>query len=461
MDPLEAISPIDGRYRKTSAALADFFSEGALIRYRIKVETEYLLFLAAADGPALRKITPEEISILRGLAAAADTALVKKFETEGVGTTPATNHDVKAVEYFIKDRLKESSMKDALEWIHFGLTSEDVNNIAHSLALADALEKIILPALENLRTALSNLAASHASLPMLARTHGQPASPTTFGKEFKVFEVRLARQAQQLAARALPVKLNGATGNYNAHAAAYPNTDWIEFTRAFAQQLNMGRTVKLEANVFTTQIESHDGLAEMFDNMKRANNVLIDLSQDIWRYISDNWIVQIPKEGEIGSSAMPHKVNPIDFENAEGNLGMANAMFEFFARKLPVSRLQRDLSDSTVERGFGTAFAHSLIAYQALLKGFGKIKVNEDKVREDLRAHPEVVAEAIQTILRREGAAMPYEELKKLTRGKQVTMEDFAKFIDGLSVSDAVKQELKAITPESYTGLAEKLALMF
>lgn len=460
MDPLEAISPIDGRYRKTALPLADFFSEGALIRYRIKVEAEYILALAGADGLALRKITPEEISILRGLAAAADTALVKRFETEGVGTTPATNHDVKAVEYFIKDRLKESSMKDALEWIHFGLTSEDVNNTAHSLALGDALEKAILPALENIKAALSGLATAHASLPMLARTHGQPASPTTFGKEFKVFEARLARQTQQLAARALPVKLNGATGNYNAHAAAYPNTDWIAFTRDFVEQLNAGRAIKLEANIFTTQIESHDGWAETFDNMKRANNVLIDLSQDIWRYISDNWIVQVPKEGEIGSSAMPHKVNPIDFENAEGNLGMANAMFEFFARKLPVSRLQRDLSDSTVERGFGTAFAHSLIAYQALLKGFGKTKVNEDKVREDLRAHSEVIAEAIQTILRREGAAMPYEELKKLTRGKQVTMEDFAKFIDGLAVSDAVKQELKAITPENYTGSAEKLAKM-
>lgn len=458
MDPLEAISPIDGRYRKTTAPLADFFSEGALIRYRIKVEAEYLLALAGTDGLNLRKITPEEALTLRGLAAAADVALVKRFETDGVGTVPATNHDVKAVEYFIKDRLKESSMKDVLEWIHFGLTSEDVNNIAHSLALGDALEKVMLPALEKVKAILAGLAAAHAALPMLARTHGQPASPTTFGKEFKVFAARLARQMGQISARALPVKLNGATGNYNAHAAAYPNFDWIGFTQKFIGQLNEGRQIKLEANLFTTQIEPHDGWAELFDNLKRANNILIDLSQDVWRYISDNWIVQIPKEGEIGSSAMPHKINPIDFENAEGNLGMANALFEFFARKLPVSRLQRDLSDSTVERSFGTALAHSLIAYQALLKGFGKVKINEDKVREDLRAHPEVIAEAIQTILRREGAAMPYEELKKLTRGKQVTMEDFTKFIDGLAVSDAVKQELKAITPENYVGLAAKLA---
>jgi len=457
MDPLEAISPIDGRYRKTAEPLAAFFSEGALIRYRVKVEAEYLIALSAA-GLGLRRLTDEETATLRNLSANVDVALAKRFEMEGVGMVPATNHDVKAVEYLIKDRLKESSMKDVLEWVHFGLTSEDVNNIAHSLALADALEKVIVPALVDIGKKLTELAAAHAALPMLARTHGQPASPTTCGKEFKVFEARLERQVQQIASRPLPAKLNGATGNYNAHVAAYPNVDWTAFAHAFIEQLNVGRIIKLELNPFTTQIEPHDGWAELFDNMKRANTVLIGLAQDIWRYVSDGWIVQAPKEGEVGSSTMPHKVNPIDFENAEGNLGTANALFEFFARKLPVSRLQRDLSDSTVERSFGTAFAHSLIAYQALAKGFGKIKVNEDKIREDLRAHPEVIAEAIQTILRREGVAMPYEALKKMTRGKQVTMEDFAKFIDGLAVSDAVKQELKAITPENYIGLAEKLA---
>ena len=457
MDPLEAVSPIDGRYRKTAEPLAAFFSEGALIRYRVKVEAEYLIALSAA-GLGLRRLTNKETAALRNLSADVDVALAKRFEMEGVGMVPATNHDVKAVEYLIKDRLKESSMKDMLEWVHFGLTSEDVNNIAHSLALADALEKAMVPALVEIGKKLTELAAAHAALSMLARTHGQPASPTTFGKEFKVFEARLERQVQQIASRPLPAKLNGATGNYNAHAAAYPNVDWMAFAHAFIEQLNAGRIIKLELNPFTTQIEPHDGWAELFDNLKRANTVLIDLAQDIWRYISDGWIVQAPKEGEVGSSTMPHKVNPIDFENAEGNLGTANALFEFFARKLPVSRLQRDLSDSTVERSFGTAFAHSLIAYQALVKGFNKIRVNEKKVREDLRAHPEVIAEAIQTILRREGMAMPYEELKKMTRGKQVTMEDFAKFIDGLAVSGAVKQELKAITPENYIGLAEKLA---
>jgi adenylosuccinate lyase len=287
---------------------------------------------------------------------------------------------------------------------------------------------------------------------MLARTHGQPASPTTFGKEFKVFSARIAKRMAWLSTASIQAKLNGATGNWNAHAVAYPDVDWINFSTRFIEGL------KLEANSITTQIEWHDSYVAVFDTVRRVNMILTDMNQDIWRYISDGWIAQQPKEGEVGSSTMPHKVNPIDFENAEGNLGTANALFEFFARKLPVSRLQRDLSDSTVERSFGTALAHCLIAYKAILKGLGKISVNEEKMRADLHAHPEVVAEAIQTILRREGVAMPYEELKKLTRGKQVTMEDIATFIDGLEVSDEVKQELKAITPENYVGLAEKLA---
>lgn len=457
MDPLEAISPVDGRYRKTAEPLASYFSEGALIRYRIKVEAEYLIALSEA-GLGLRKLTSEEVATLRNLASTASVALAKQFETEGVGNTPATNHDVKAVEYFIKDQLKESSIKDVLEWVHFGLTSEDVNNIAYALALSDALEKVITPAVENIDKKLSELAVAHAGLPMLARTHGQPASPTTFGKEFKVFAARIEKRLAGLATINIQAKLNGATGNWNAHVAAYPQVDWMEFSRKFIENFNDGRKYKLESNPITTQIEWHDSYVAIFDTLRRINTILLDLSQDIWRYVSDDWIAQAPKEGEVGSSTMPHKVNPIDFENAEGNLGTANALFEFFARKLPVSRLQRDLSDSTVERSFGTAFAHSLIAYQALLKGFGKIKLNEEKVREDLRAHPEVIAEAIQTILRREGVAMPYEELKKLTRGKEVTMQDFAVFIDSLAVSDAVKQELKAITPENYTGLAEKIA---
>lgn len=458
MDPLSAISPIDGRYRKSAEPLAAYFSEGALIRYRIKVEMEYLIALADTGGLGLRKLTPEEALTLRGLAAEADVALVKNFETEGVGTVPATNHDVKAVEYFIKDHLKESSMKDVLEWIHFALTSEDVNNIAYSLALSDALEKVIVPAIRNIEQTLNGLAVKHANLPMLARTHGQPASPTTFGKEFKVFAARLQRRMVWLETAGIQAKLNGATGNWNAHVVAYPQIDWMEFSRKFVESFNENREHKLESNLITTQIEWHDSYVAIFDTLRRVNMILTDLSQDLWRYISDGWIAQAPKEGEVGSSTMPHKINPIDFENAEGNLGTANAMFEFFARKLPVSRLQRDLSDSTVERSFGVALAHSLVAYQALTKGLGKIKVNEEKVREELRAHPEVIAEAIQTVLRREGVAMPYEELKKLTRGKEVTMEDFALFIDGLQVGDAIKKELRAITPENYVGLAEKIA---
>jgi adenylosuccinate lyase len=293
---------------------------------------------------------------------------------------------------------------------------------------------------------------------MLSRTHGQSASPTTFGKEMRVFEVRLARQMKELSTRSVFVKFGGATGNWNAHTVAAPDVDWVSFAKKFVEGLNEGHAVKLELNEVTTQIEPHDTYAEMFDNARRINTILTDLSQDMWRYISDGWITQRPKEGEVGSSAMPHKVNPIDFENAEGNLGIASALFEHFSRKLPISRLQRDLSDSTVERAFGTAFAHSLIAYRSLLKGFGKISVNEGAMLEALQSHPEVIAEGIQTALRREGVAVPYEQLKALTRGKKVTIEDFATFIDGLSVTEDVKKRLKALRPESYIGLAENIA---
>ena len=311
---------------------------------------------------------------------------------------------------------------------------------------------------------------------MVARTHGQPASPTTFGKEMRVFEMRIARQMKQLSGRSILVKFAGATGNYNAHVVAVPDVDWQEFAKKFVERFNehglqgatlgnsKGRTlraydgIRLELNEFTTQIEPHDTYAELFDNLRRVNTILIGFSQDMWRYISDGWITQKPKAGEIGSSAMPHKVNPIDFENAEGNFGVANSLFEHFSRKLPISRLQRDLSDSTVERTFGTAFAHSLIGYKSLLKGLGKVNVNEKAMLEDLQEHPEVIAEAIQTVLRREGVDVPYEKLKELTRGRQVTLEDFAKFIDGLSVAEKVKKHLKALRPGNYIGLAENIA---
>ena len=448
-----AINPLDGRYFEKTKALSPYFSEQALMKYRLIVEGEYLIALSADKKISLRKFTPTEVKKIRGLynLSAADFKQIKKTEA-------TTNHDVKAVEYFIKDKLSKTSLEDSLEWVHFALTSEDINNIAYGLILSEATAKVLAPKLKEVSHELGILAKRHGILPMLARTHGQPASPTTFGKEMAVFVNRLERGLDHLSGQKILVKLNGASGNYNAHVAAFPRFDWRKFTKNFIANLNKKLILKLELNPLTTQIEPHDSYVELFDRFKRFNNMLIDLNQDLWRYISDDWIVQKPKTGEIGSSTMPHKINPIDFENSEGNLGLANALFEFFARKLPISRLQRDLSDSTVERAFGTAFGHSYLAYVSLLKGLSKISANKQKIRGDLSNHPEVITEAIQTILRREGVAMPYEKLKELARGKKVTLEDIHKFINALAVSDKIKKELFKITPENYTGLASKLA---
>ena len=465
LEPLTAISSVDGRYRTIAAELTEHFSEFGLIRARLLVETEYLIALSEA-GVGMRALSTEEKAILQKLPliTVEEAQVVKKIEKEGLPAQagyegiPATNHDVKAVEYFIKMKLAQTSLKDIAEWTHFALTSEDINSISHGVALRGALEVVILPALEEIRVNLDATAIAQAGTPMLARTHGQPASPTTYGKEIRVFESRLKRQLEQLRARTILVKFAGATGNYNAHAIALPDIDWRAFSRKFIERLNAGHTVSLELNEVTTQIEPHDTFAEMFDNMRRINVILTGLSQDVWRYISDGWITQKPKEGEIGSSAMPHKVNPIDFENAEGNFGIANALFTHFSQKLPISRLQRDLTDSTVIRTFGTAFGHSLVGYRSLLRGLGKISVNEAAMLEALQAHPEVLAEAFQTVLRKEGVEVPYEKLKELTRGKQVTLVDFATFIDGLTVSDEVKNRLKALRPENYIGLAAEIA---
>ncbi len=457
---LSSISPIDGRYRKTAEPLAPFFSESALMRYRIIVEGEYLI--ALADAKLVRKFSDKEKKLIRALynLSAADAQIISNIETKGYKNIKATDHDVKAVEYFIKDKLSRTSLKDVLEFTHFALTSEDTNNLAYGLMLKLGLDKIILPKLQEIIKSLNYLTKKYHSLPMLARTHGQSASPTTFGKEFKVFAERLKRQSHILENVGISVKLNGATGNYNAAVAAFPKVDWIKFSKNFIAQLNKLHTSSfmLEANLHTTQIEPHDSYIEIFDALRRINSILIDFNQDMWRYISDEWIAQRPREGAVGSSTMPHKINPIKFENSEGNLGLANALFEFFARKLPISRLQRDLSDSTVERNFGTALAHCLIAYEYLLKGLSRVTVDEKKVREVLNNHPEVVAEAIQTVLRREGVKMPYEKLKELTRGKKITLKDLHQFIDSLDVNDKVKKELKIFTPENYTGLATKLA---
>lgn len=460
--PLKSISPIDGRYENSALPLSNIFSEYGLIHYRLVVEGEYLIALSEI-GIKLRKFSKQEVVLIRSFynLSANDAILVKDIETKGYKNIKATDHDVKAVEYFLKDKISNTTLRDVSEWIHFGLTSEDVNNLAYALMLRDGVN-VLLENLNNVVKEINQLAKTYKNLPMLARTHGQPASPTTFGKEFKVFSTRLERQINNLRKQKVLAKLNGATGNYNAHLVAFPKVDWLKFTKSFIASLNKFNpsTLNLEPNLITTQIEPHDSYIEIFDNLKRINNILIDFNQDMWRYISDEWIVQKPVEGAVGSSTMPHKINPIKFENSEGNLGIANSLFEFFARKLPISRLQRDLTDSTVQRNFGTAFAHSLIAYEYLLKGLNRIKVNENKIKEVLDNHVEVIAEAIQTILRREGAEFPYEKLKALTRGKKVSMQDFQNFIENLPIEEKVKKELNNITVQNYIGLAGKIAIL-
>ncbi|HEY4488147.1 MAG TPA: adenylosuccinate lyase [Candidatus Paceibacterota bacterium] len=459
-DQLTALSSVDGRYRTAAEALVPYVSEYALIKYRVHVECEY--FIALSEGNVgLREFTEKEKNALRRIASdfsLDDARIVKKIEREGLGGRPATNHDVKAVEYLIKDKLLGTPLEKVSEWIHFGLTSEDVNSIAYGMMLRGALEEVLLPRFERARASLERLALENAAEPMLARTHGQSASPTTFGKEIRVFERRLARQLLYLRSNAILVKLSGATGNYSAHLAGAPKSDWPAFARAFVARLSDGYEIQLELNEVTTQIEPHDTYAELFDCLRRVNTVLIDLSQDMWRYISDGWITQKPKEGEVSSSTMPHKVNPIDFENAEGNWGVSNALFEHFSRKLPISRLQRDLSDSTVERVIGTAFAHSLVGLSSLERGLSKISVNAPAMLSALASHPEVLAEALQSALRVAGVAVPYERLKELTRGREVTLGDFAAFIDSLDISDELRARLKALRPENYIGLAERIA---
>ncbi len=440
---LHAISPVDGRYRHQVESLAQYFSEAALMRYRVRVEVAYLLHLAEHSILSLPAgITEETLNAYWMEFSEEDALRIKQTEK-------TTNHDVKAVEYFIKEKLEAAGGGLITEWVHFGLTSQDVNNTAIPLLWKEALTNEYLPALHGIVGELRKLAADWAEVPMLARTHGQPASPVTLGKEIAVFTERLEGQIILLAAVPFAAKFGGATGSFNAHYVAFRNVDWTAFGNSFVE----GR-LGLHRSRITTQIEHYDHFAAQCDALKRINNILIDLCRDVWTYISLDYFKQATKEGEVGSSAMPHKVNPIDFENAEGNLGVANALYEHFAAKLPISRLQRDLTDSTVLRNIGVPLAHSAIALKSLAKGLGKLVLNESKLAEDLEKNWAVVAEAVQTILRREGYPQPYEALKALTRGKGgITQASMHSFIDGLDIPAGVKSELKAVTPHNYTGV--------
>ncbi len=444
LSALTAISPIDGRYRSQVEALAPYFSELGLIHYRVRIEIEYFIALREWQIPQLAGVDPSQFPALRSLYenfTEADALRIKEIEK-------TTNHDVKAVEYFIKEKLKGSPAEPFLEFIHFGLTSQDINNTAIPLLLSDAIDTEIEPLYRQVFMRLQELANQWTDVPMLARTHGQPASPTRLGKELLVFVERIEKQLHLLSDIPTAAKFGGATGNFNAHAVAYPNEDWKKFGDKFVESLGMVRSQ------FTTQIEHYDMLAATLDAFKRLNTILIDLDRDIWTYVSMNYFKQKLKEGEVGSSAMPHKVNPIDFENSEGNLGIANALFEHLSAKLPISRLQRDLTDSTVLRSIGVPFAHSVIALKSLLKGLNKLELNPAALHADLEDNWAVVAEGIQTILRREGYPQPYEALKALTRtNEKITEQTIQQFINGLNVSDAVKEELRTVTPFSYTGL--------
>lgn len=445
LSALNAISPIDGRYRNKVEALAPFFSEESLIKYRVKVEIEYFIALCEIPLPQLANIQSKTFDALRNLYrnfSIEDAQAIKNIEK-------VTNHDVKAVEYFIKEKFEALGISQYKEFIHFGLTSQDINNTAIPLSIKEAVDAVYIPEYNTLLAKLKALATEWNDIAMLARTHGQPASPTRLGKEIEVFAVRLEEQFKLLNAIPNAAKFGGATGNFNAHNVAYPNIDWKAFGSRFVQ----GK-LGLQHSFPTTQIEHYDHLAALFDTLKRINTIIIDLNRDIWTYVSMDYFKQKIKKGEVGSSAMPHKVNPIDFENSEGNLGLANAIFEHMSGKLPISRLQRDLTDSTVLRNVGVPFGHTLIGFKSTLKGLNKLVLNNLKFEQDLEDNWAVVAEAIQTILRREGYPNPYEALKGLTRTNQaITKQSISQFIDTLEVSAAIKLELKAITPHNYTGI--------
>lgn len=445
MTALEAITPIDGRYASKTNSLSPYFSESALIKYRLRIEIEYFISLCELPLPQLKGFDKNLYKDLRSIYkdfSLEDAEKVKSIEA-------VTNHDVKAVEYFIKEKMDELGLKDSKEFIHFGLTSQDINNTAVPLSLKEALSEVYLKDLEELISKLKSLSADWKEIPMLARTHGQPASPTRLGKEIQVFITRLEEQLKTLEATPIAAKFGGATGNFNAHVVAYPDVDWQAFGQNYVE-----KSLGLKHSFPTTQIEHYDHIAGVFDALKRINTIILDLNKDMWTYISMDYFKQKIKKGEVGSSAMPHKVNPIDFENSEGNLGIANAIYEHLSAKLPISRLQRDLTDSTVLRNIGVPMAHSIIGFKSSLKGLNKLLLNESKINQDLEQNWAVVAEAIQTILRREAYPNPYEALKGLTRtNTAMTQKSIHDFIETLEVSDDIKNELKQITPQNYTGL--------
>ena len=446
---LYAISPLDGRYYRRIVELSTCFSEAALMKYRLQVEVYWFIALAEADFiPELRVLTPDETALLKQLVDQFDESTAEAIKA----IERTTNHDVKAVEYYLKGVMRETSLAPLTEFVHFACTSEDINNLAHALMLKKGVGEVWLKSAEAVIEAIDGLVQRYRTVPMLAHTHGQPASPTMVGKEMAVFSYRLRRQFKQIQNQDYLGKINGAVGNFNAHLAAYPDVDWPAFAQAFVEN-KLGLTY----NPLTTQIESHDYMAELFQTMIRFNAIIIDFDQDIWLYIAKGYLKERVTEGEVGSSTMPHKVNPIDFENSEGNMGVANALLEFLARKLPVSRLQRDLTDSTVIRNMGTAIGHSLVALKSTLRGIGKLSVNEAALAHDLADAWEVLSEPVQTAMRKAGIENPYEQLKAMTRGKAITQAELRAFVERLPLSEGDKERLLALTPSTYTGLAADL----
>ena len=450
ISPLKAISPLDGRYASKVSDLQDIFSEYGLMRFRVRVELTWLKHLSACGGiPEVPAFSPETVAFIDSVMdnfSLEDAEDIKRREA-------VTNHDVKAVEYFLKDKVKGNPELEAVrEFIHFACTSEDINNNSHALMLKTAREEVLLPVMDEIISAIKELAHRYAALPLMARTHGQPASPTTLGKEMANVAYRLSRQREELASVSILGKMNGAVGNFNAHLSAYPDVDWYAFSKRFEEDLG------LSFNPYTTQIEPHDYIAELFDALRRFNTIVMDFDRDIWGYISYGTFTQKTIAGEIGSSTMPHKVNPIDFENSEGNLGLSNALLSHLAQKLPISRFQRDLTDSTVLRNLGVAIGYAILAFKSTLKGIGKLQANEAHVRDELDHNWEVLAEPYQTVMRRYGIANPYEKLKELTRGKAVTRETMLTFLETLDIPEDAKAHLRELTPETYTGRAQKSA---